>query len=347
MKKMITIVTALALTLALLVSAVPVAANGTTETVDMTADVGGTGSAPGICAAFITPDHSLDPGTQILPLPAGNRTVKFYVVAEDAQGLDSIVRIDVAVFYDESETNKKFQKTTIKGEANWKPILWTGLVDMNGDCTGDTSITDAMTALDAQGRIVYGGPYNLAAVLYDLEHDKQRMFEVMGEMDYHQPAQTYFVRFAVTDADGNTSFIRTTFEYLGIVALAKDFTTVSFGTVKIGDWNVRLGDSNMGTPDRPTVRNIGNIPGKLEVEASVMTNPDGKTITEEFDVRIHGLTVKFPANTPTIVEDATGVAVLEVCTPTQIDFSLKPPVGTYGGSYSGSMTLTIMPLGNA
>ena len=49
------------------------------ETVDTQAIVGGNGSPPFICAKFETPDHDPAPGTQILPVPEGQRLAAEYL----------------------------------------------------------------------------------------------------------------------------------------------------------------------------------------------------------------------------------------------------------------------------
>ena len=322
-------------------------------TVDTKASVGGSGSPPFICAKFETPDHDPAAGTQILPIPEGKRMVKFYVIVGDPNGVDDIASVDVTVRYPDG--TEKFQLRAVR--PTWKLIPWGGLIDMDGDCTGETSIPDALAALAAQGRITFGPDQNLASVLYDLEEGKQLLIELVGEMDYHQPSCDYTVEAVATDAGGATGApLVNTFFYISIVALKIDFTMIDWKTVNIDAWNYVLGDADMATPGRPTIQNVGNDPAKIQLLASALTGAAfGKKI-EDFDAEmdrkdpatgaiIQEGRVEFKAGVPTVITelaDPATAVMLPPCTPTQIDFSLHPPYGTVADTYSGTMTITIL-----
>jgi hypothetical protein len=326
----------------ILVMAMPVMA----DDVDTEAVVGGSGSAPYVCAKFETPDDDVTPDTQILPIPGDMKTVKFYVTVGDPNGVPDVSAVYIKV-YELDGVTLKFQLDAIKPA--WNMIPWTGLVDMDGDCTGDTPVPDALDALEAQGRITYGFDpvrgenMDLDKLKYDLENGKQCLIELVGEMHYHQPAGQYKVEAIVVDQGGKTGTLINFFEYLSIVALRIDFTKINWGTVNVSNWNVLYGDSNMGTPSKPTVQNIGNDPAKLELHATDMLGTTfGKKISR-FDADMLGGHVEFDACTPTIITDAAGAAVeLPPCTPTQIDFSVHPPDGTPEDAYTGKMTITIL-----
>jgi len=348
MKKVASILVALALVLGLL--GAPVLAVEE-ETVDTKASVGGSGSPPFICAKFETPDHDVALGTQIMPIPEGTRLVKFYVIVGDPNGVDDVASVDVTVRYDDG--TEKFQLRAVRG--TWTMIPWTGMIDMDGDCTGETPIPAALAALEAQGRIAYGPGQDLSSVLYDLENGKQLLIELVGEMDYHQPSMDYTVEAVGTDAGSDTGDpLVNTFFYMSIVALKIDFTMIDWQTVNISQWNYVLGDENMTTPARPTVQNVGNDPAKIQLHASALTGVAfGKTI-EEFDAEmdckdpvtgaiLQEGRIEFLACVPTVIADATGAPVLlPPCTPTQIDFSVHPPYGTVEDLYQGTMTITIL-----
>lgn len=350
MKKVASILVALALVLGLL--GAPVLAVEE-ETVDTQAMVGGSGSPPFICAKFETPDDDVIAGTQILPIPEGMKTVKFYVIVGDPNGVDDIASVDVTVRYDDG--TEKFQLRAIRG--TWTMIPWTGMIDMDGDCTGDTPIPDALAALEAQGRIAYGPGQDLGLVLHDLENGKQLLIELVGEMHYHQPSMDYTVEALATDAGGETSLpLVNTFFYMSIVALKIDFTMIDWQTVNISQWNYVLGDENMTTPARPTVQNVGNDPAKIQLLASPLVGVlHGKTI-EEFDAEmdykdpvtgaiVQEGRIEFMAGAPTVITelaDPTIPVLLPPCTPTQIDFSVHPPYGTIEDTYQGTMTITIL-----
>jgi hypothetical protein len=313
--------------------------------VDTKAVVGGSGSAPYVCAKFETPDDRADPDTQIEPIPGGMKTVKFYVVCGDPNGVPDISAVYIKV-YELDDTTLKFQLDAI--EPNWTVIPWSGMVDMDGDCTGETPLPTALDQLEAQDRITYGfdpvrgEQMDLDKLKYDLEHGKQQLVELVGEMHYHQPAGDYLVEAIVVDEGGKTGTLENRFKYISIVALKIDFALIDWGTVNVNQWNILYGDSNMGTPTKPTVQNIGNDPAKLELTATEMLGQTFQKVITEFDAYMLGGHVEFPANTPTIIEDAAGPVLLPPCTPTQIDFSVHPPSGTPEDLYEGDMNITIL-----
>jgi hypothetical protein len=323
------------------------------ETVTTQATVGGSGSPPFVCAKFETPDHDVAPDTQILPIPEGMRLVKFYVIVGDPNGVDDVASVDVTVRYPDG--TEKFQLRAVR--PTWTMIPWDGLIDMDGDCAGETTVPDALAQLEAEGRITYGPNQTPASVLSDLENGKQLLIELVGEMHYHQPSADYTVEAVATDAGGATGDpLVNTFFYMSIVALKIDFAVIDWQTVNVSEWNYVLGDEDMTTPARPTVQNVGNDPAKIQLHASPLTGvTHGKTI-EEFDAEmdykdpdtgaiVQEGRIEFMACVPTVITelaDPTIPVLLPPCTPTQIDFSVHPPYGTVEDTYQGTMTITIL-----
>ena len=314
--------------------------------VDTQATVGGSGSAPYVCAKFETPDDEPADGTQIFPIPGGQKMVKFYIVGGDPNGVPDISAFYIKV-YELDGTTLKFQLDAIKPA--WTVIPYTGMIDMDGDCTGDTSVPDALDDLEAQGRITYsydpvrGVDMDLDLLKYDLAEGKQMMVELVGYMDYHQPAGDYKVEAIVVDQGGKTGTLINFFKYISIVALKIDFSAINWGTVNVNQWNILYGDSQMGTASKPTVQNIGNDPSKLQLTATNMLGQVFQKVITNFDAYMSGGHVEFPSNTPTVITDASGNAILlPPCTPTQIDFSVHPPTGTPEDIYVGKMNITIL-----
>jgi hypothetical protein len=349
--------------------AVPVMADPSDNTtVGTTATVGGT-APPYICAKFETPDHSTANGTQILPVAGADRVVKFYVVAGHPNGdTSNIVRVDVTVKYSDTSA-EKFQLTALKDMAsgNWtakdntgapvpvRLVPWSDTadeIDLNGDCSPDEDITTAMTSLDSQGRIAYGfdgagNPYKLSGVLFDLKQGKQIMLEFVGKMNCHQPSMDYIVETLATDKIGSTGAKTINrFFYMSIVALSVDFSPgLSFGNIVAGQSNRLLGDNDPATTNRPSVKNEGNDMGKISLKYSKMVNSEGKFI-EDFDGRLGSSPywTLMKANVDTVLKNAAAgpATQLPPCTWTQLDFSVDPPVGTMGGAYTGTVTVTIL-----
>jgi hypothetical protein len=340
MKKILAVVLAIVLTLA---STLAVAA----ADMDTEAVVGGSGSAPYVCAKFETPDHDPALGTQIEPVPGGTRLVKFYVVVGDPNGVDDISATYVKVYHPDGSF--KFQLDAIRPA--WTVIPYTGLIDMDGDCMGETPVPDALDMLDAQNRITYGfdpvrgETMTLGTLKYDLDHGKQLLVELVGEMDYHQPCGDYRVEAIAVDQGGKSGILENFFFYISIVALRCDFTRVNWGNVNVCQWNVLYGDEDLSTPTKPTIQNIGNDPAKIELHFTEMVGDNfGKKILD-FDASMLGGHIELVACTPEVITDAAGdPVVLPACTPTQIDFSVHPPTGTPEDTYRGRMTITIKHL---
>ena len=341
MKKLLAIILAVMLSLAVPMTVLA-------ATIDTEAVVGGSGSAPYVCAKFETPDHSPADGTQIEPVPGGKRLVKFYVVVGDPNGINDVAAVYIKVYHPNGTF--KFQLDAIK--PGWTVIPYSGMVDMDGDCSGDTAVPDALDLLDAEKRITYGfdpvrgAMMELDTLKYDLSNGKQFLVELRGEMDSHQPAGDYTVEAIVVDGGGKSSTLKNMFYYISIVALRCDFTRISWGNVNVCQWNVLYGDEDLGTSTKPTVQNIGNDPSQIELHFTEMLgNNFGKTI-EEFDASMLGGHIELVACTPKVIMDGAGAPImLPPCTPTQIDFSVHPPTGTPEDTYKGEMTITIQHLG--
>jgi hypothetical protein len=340
MKKWIAIALATILSLAIPLTAI--AADFDTEAV-----VGGSGSAPYVCAKFETPDHDPAAGTQIEPIPGGQRIVKFYVVVGDPNGIDDVSAVYIKVYHPDGTF--KFQLDAIR--PGWTVIPYSGMVDMDGDCSGDKAVPLALDMLDAEGRIEYGfdpvrgAKMTLDTLKYDLEHGKQFLVELRGEMDYHQPAGDYTVEAIVVDRGGKSSTLVNIFNYKSVVALRCDFSKISWGNVNVCQWNVLYGDEDLNTPTKPTIQNIGNDPAKIELHFTEMLGQNfGKSIPD-FDATMLGGHIELVACTPKVITDGAGAPIeLPPCTPTQIDFSVHPPVGTPEDTYKGQMTITIQHL---
>ena len=336
----------LAVTLAIVLILAPTL-TVTAADIDTEAVVGGSGNTPYVCAKFETPDHSEDPGTQIEPVAGGQRVVKFYVVIGDSNGVDDLSAAYVKVYHPDGSF--KFQLDAIRPD--WSVIPYDGLIDMDGDCTGETPVPVALDDLDAQGRITYGfdpvrnATMTLDMLKYDLEHGKQLLIELVGEMDYHQPSGDYRVEAIAVDQGGKASTLENFFFYISIVALRCDFTKISWGNVNVCQWNVLYGDEDLSTPTKPTIQNIGNDPAQIELHFTEMMGQNfGKKIID-FDASMLGGYIELVACTPKVIMDAAGApTMLPPCTPTQIDFSVHPPTGTPEDMYMGQMTITIQHL---
>lgn len=339
----------------------------------------------------IIPEPPAPPLPPTDPNADGWKIVKFYVVAGDPNGVDDIAAIDVTVLYPDG--TQKFQLRAIRDEsAGWVPAGGPGvnpapydwpvpplavrqigydqatdtwdMVDMDGDCNPETSIPDAFAAAN----VTYGdnpgtgATYTMEEVLFDIQNNKQIMLELVGYMWFHQPAYTYTVVAQGTDMSGATTDpgLSNTFDYISIVSLYVDFSTINWGGINIGSVNVKYGDNKIDTPNLPTVWNNGNDPAMLSVSATKANLWEGGVehpdkYIDLFDCHLDRKdpatgaileegTVWFTSadGSVLIVQDGSSCPVLlPSCIPAQIDFSIHPPIGTKAGTYKGEITLTI------
>ena len=338
MKKILIIILAAMMSLA-----VPLTAMA--APIDTELAVSSSGGSPYICAKFETPDFDpLMDGTEILPIAGEKKVVKFYVVVGDPNGIPDVSAVYIKVYHPDGSF--KFQLDAIMHD--WTIVPYDGLIDMDGDCMGDTPVEEALDILEAESRITYGFDpvrdtmMDLDLLKYDLEHTKQFMVEIVGEMDYCQPSGMYMVEAIVVDQAGNAGTLVNYFEYLSIVALRCDFTKISWGSVNVNQWNILYGDEDLSTPTKPTIQNIGNDPAMLEVEFAEMIGVNFLKKIRDFDVLMLCGHIELEAGVPMIITDEAGAPIiLPPCTPTQIDFSVHPPVGTPQDTYVGDMIITI------
>jgi hypothetical protein len=345
MKKVLAISLALILALALAVPAL--ASDGSeSKTVDALATVGGEAdNTPYICAKWETPDHypELD-DTQVNPVPGGMRTVKFYVVVSDTNGIQDVDAVYIKVYH--PDQSFKFQLDAFR--PTWTVIPWTGMIDMDGDCTPDTPLSTALDQLDAEKRITYGfdpvrgATMDLGTLKYDLSHNKQFLVELVGYFHYHQPCGMYKVEALVTDGHGGLGTLVNYLKYESIVALRIDFSLINFDGVNPNEWNILYGDEDLGTPTKPTIQNIGNDPAMILLHASVMVGETHMKEITTFDAYMRGGYIEFQACVPTLIADESCPILLPPCTPTQIDFSVHPSEFVLPDMYRGTMTITIL-----
>ncbi len=404
MKKFILIAFALMLALAL---AAPVAADTPSEdkSIQTEVTIGSNGGVPSVCAKWETPDMvDFDPdtgapvpGMQLVPTAHGVTTFKVYAVVGGIN-VNEITGVDASIYY--ANDDLKFElRGSRNGTGGWDGVrTWpngdsdvinvrevpydsnpaTG-IDMDGDCTPETTVDAAIDALDLAGQRIWyglddqGNPMNSVSLKSELGLGKQIIIELTGDMHFHQPAERYKVG-VVALGDGTISTeLMNYFDYTSIVSLLVDFDTAGvnyemsdgvgwcmgdggqqdllneFGQIVAGGDGI---PDSMQTPNRPTVWNVGNDPAMLEVTFTrlvmVGPEPDPSKWIEEFDCALgDGMDayVNHPimADTPTVIVDEIGEPVLlESCHPTQIDFSVHPPINTQPGTYQGDVLLKIL-----
>jgi len=185
-------------------------------------------------------------------------------------------------------------------------------------------------------------------MLYGLQSTKAlyRIFVVDNYLTNHDTPGDYQVYFKVvsnsgllTENNGNRLIIR----YMPLRAFELDFSAVDYGTIVINQRKVISGDEDWATPNRPTIKNQGNVNILMQVSASdlVGTVAPIQTIpASALSIHMLGFDINSLSNTPQVLENP-----LVPCTPTQVDFDITAPLGTSSNIYQGTFTIEMAPIG--
>ncbi len=166
------------------------------------------------------------------------------------------------------------------------------------------------------------------------------------DISKHQPSGEYRVRLTAVSSGATVSLTN----YLDVIPfynLVTDFTNVDFGVVTAGLDKVVLGDLDMLTPSRPTVKNTGNTGMGIALLFTDMVNsPDpvlAKHITQ-FDAKF-GRTPSTLQDIPFILSgtvtpfDDNAERVLCPNRVGKLDLSVHPPSTLPSGVYTGQVTV--------
>lgn len=283
-------------------------------------------------------DDSPSSGAQFLPSGKwGQDTpITYCAVASDPDGLDDVSAVYADVYYPDVASShggcmdkvgdeiRLVRKTLTEG--------WTLLCDTirNGNVTLPVWATgfnyDEVCALDGQ-----------------LKKETAAVYCGSRDLSFEAPAGDYTVKVHAVDVPGlDSRVLSNTMTYLPVTAFDVDFTSVSYGNVKLNTHKIVNGNLNFSPGDGlPTVRNTGNTNMSLLVRQNDMGL--GKT-EGSWNVRYDGR----------VGSDATFVwydpdawqklpLPLELSETDEVDFSIlvtKFPLGSgTNGSYTGTMTL--------
>jgi hypothetical protein len=335
-KRLLAIMLAVVLALALAVPALATE-NGTTTEVEVAEGAGG---KPVIKCKWETPDdcdigedcpgcqppHGI-PGTQIMPVMPptydSKKAVRFYAVVTDPEGVGTVASVYVDVYH----------PTGYPCCGSWKYQLKLNKLDK--ETCGIPSFLDAET----ENLIEYAEGHTYASVLDQLEECLAEVYMGEGFLDYHQPCGVYRADVKAYDNVGNPSDILSNeFEYCCVTAMEVDFEHIDYGSVQACHNKWVGGDKDFGTSTAPTVRNIGNTDVIICIEQDDMGL--GKTLGEgwnvEYDARLgaDGQHVIYDPEEQVCLPD-----VLYLCNTQKLDFSIHVKKSD-PGTYSGHITLT-------
>ena len=121
---------------------------------------------------------------------------------------------------------------------------------------------------DASGNITETLPVSMT---YNSSSGK---YEATLHLNCTTPDGSYTVEVTATDKGGLTGTNTGTFTVGITCALAIDFSSVNFGAIDPGSSSTVAGDDDMGTPDAPTIKNIGNVNMDVKMNITDTSGPE-------------------------------------------------------------------------
>ena len=330
----------------------------TQDGIDVEASVSSSGTPPSIDYqwALSVNGDSINPGddgvitdmiTQVMPIAGSGmneseKHFKKYVVVSDLNGID-----DIAEVYE--------QLRDPNGVAMGPEVLAT-------DITADNATwTEAINQAYANNLITEVAKDDMLDRLKSVNAGL-KIYVVDNYLTNHDAPGDYQVYFKVVDKgsgfEENSNMTNSIglliVEYMSLKAFEIDFTTINYGPVLVNSRKVIAGDEDWNTPDRPTIKNQGNVDINLVVGASSMWGQDPDKVSQELPAdylgvefmgehvnSIYAVLPSLPGSG--LASPVTLQGVLTPCTTTQISFDMwiDPAYGVPANAYAGTIDITI------
>ena len=274
-------------------------------------------------------DDMVAAGIQIDPILESTKTVYYYALVTDYEGVGGVEKVYADVFHPDGQFKYQF-------ELEHQLDTATSIAIFEEVYANNPSIMQ-FSEID---------PYGFFTD-YDEAHEEIVQGEAFiwwgqNDLSYCQPAGLYEVRVTARDI-GNlwATDLTNHFWYVPTIGVTYDFIDVQYGEAIVDVEKQLGGDYDMGTPSEPTVRNIGNVPIKFNITQDDMgfglTGTDWNVMYgARLGNAIDGTKVEYYPE-----ELALLVDVLPLCTLEKMDFFItiyKAPLT----SYSGEMTIGAM-----
>jgi len=331
MKKLFILVLAIVLSIAV---AFPALASAQTVQTGVEVTQGG-GNIPVVKCKWETPDDA-DPGhtmagTQVKPplVYAGTKEVQIWVVVTDVEDSGSVAQVVADVYHPEG--------VPANGSIKFNNVPLTKVAKF---AVGIPAFVEA----NKEGLIAFNDAFNYTEVLEELNQCRAEVWVATVVMDYHQPAGDHRTVVTAIDTQGNSSAQFTNvWNYYPMSAIEIDFSSVQYPPVMISKFVWVDGDTEFGTANAPTIRNLGNVPAFIFVKQDDMGFDkylDG-TWKVQFDARM-GPAVDDQDSTKVLYDPFVTVKLpnaLPLCYTKKLDFSIHVKYAT-PGLHSGTMTIT-------
>jgi hypothetical protein len=292
-------------------------------------------------------DDSPEEGAQFLPSGQFevNKEIALCAIVTDPDGLADIDNVYADVFYPEGID---------LGTSH------VALPDQSGDGCGELMQEDTLSRLTKSDGFnlfcnqVRGENNDLPTFNDDYDYDEicaadgELMKETAAvycgskELSYEDPSGDYKVWAVAQDKVGIQDILENYFEYLPVTAFETDFSSISYGNVRLNTHKIINGDLSWG--GLASVRNVGNTRLSMNVEQDDMGlgKTDGNW-NVEYDARVGNDEEDWSTYSP---EELTNLMdELDLSELDEMDFSILiskfPP--TNSGPYFGTMVLSATP----
>ncbi|MCK5476147.1 MAG: hypothetical protein KAI71_06230 [Candidatus Pacebacteria bacterium] len=356
MKKVVAMFSMVAVSVATMGLSVTVAATPNIGT-NLTSDTSG-GAAPIVKAKWEAnvdryTDALTDAGAQFMPSGQYqvNTTIAICAIVTDPDGLADVNNVYADVFYPEN---------IAVGDSHVK------LPTQDGSDTAGCGVLmqeDVLTRLDKAAGIelfcdlVRNNNNNLPTFnpngLYDydeicgetgeLEKDTAAVYCGEKEISYEDPSGDYEVWAVGQDANGLQGILENHFTYLPLTAFETDFSTVSYGNVRLNTHKIIPGDLTWDAMNqgKASVRNVGNTRLAMNVRQDDMGLGTTSGVSNViYDARV-GSDAPYAVYNPEVTTPLLNYLGLSELN--EMDFSVEiskfPPTHT-GDVYIGEMVLT-------
>jgi len=301
-----------------------------------------------INGAYLGTDDSTAAGAQFNPtgIKDKNRTIAICAIVTDSDGIGDVAGVYADVYY---------PKDIALGSSHVK------LPNQSGAGCGAFMQQDKLNELSKEAGIelfcnkIKNGNNNLPT--FDSSHDSlfwyndicaadgellkmtAKVYCAEKDLSYEDPSGSYKVTAMAQDTNSLTDTLDNAFEYLPLTAFETDFSTVSYGNVKLNIEKIVNGDLTFGTASLPTVRNIGNTRMNLTVWQNDMGLGKSSGVWNvKYDARVGSYVshVDYLPEVTTELEDT-----LDLSETDEVDFSILVSKFPTSGStnWTGTMTL--------
>jgi PKD repeat protein len=288
------------------------------------------------------------PNLQVAPIIGSTVTVGYYAVVTSPLGVDpNSSKLGYISTYDD----------VWHPDGQFKYQIQLQVVGWNGETYNKTealSIWDHVTSFhddlitvnENWANTLPPGTDWTSDVHDELNEGLALLYYTTAEISYCQPGGYYYVGTTAFDRFGNQAqYLYNDFWYIPTSAVEIDFTSVDYSPVQVGTHKTVCGDQDMMTPNKPTVRNIGNTPLKLNIWQDDMDfGMTSQHWNVQFDARlgapgVNGDVMYSPYQNASGYPGVWIPGVLPLCTEDKLDFSIQVSKGSPGYTYGGLMKL--------